>query len=107
MVVVALIITLMVGPFSGTATTTAIGALSYAAMRSIGLPPVTCCVAFLFLTSNEGCTPPQAAPIYIASGIAGLDDPAVIFKDLLLHYALPVIVISLLIMAGIIPIIGA
>ena len=107
-IVVAVIITLMVGPFSGTATTTAIGALSYAAMRSIGgLPPVTCCVAFLFLTSNEGCTPPQAAPIYIASGIAGLDDPAKIFKDLLFHYALPVIVISILIMLEIIPIIGA
>lgn len=106
-IVVTVIITLMVGPFSGTATTTAIGALSYAALRSIGLPPVTCCVAFLFLTSNEGCTPPQAAPIYIASGIAGLDDPAKIFKNLLFHYALPVIIISILIMLEIIPIIGA
>ena len=107
MIVVAVVLTLMVAPFSGTATTTAMGAMCYAALRSIGLPPVTCCVVFLFLISNEGCTPPQAAPIYIASGIAGLDDPAKIFKNLLFHYALPVIVISMLIMLQIIPVIGA
>ena len=106
MVVVAAVVTLMVGPFSGTATTTAIGALCYAALRSIGMSPVASCVTFLFLNSNEGCTPPQAAPIYIASGIAGLEDPGRIYKPLILHYAFPVIVISLLIMLGVIPIIG-
>ena len=105
--VVATALTLMVAPFSGTATTTAMGAMCYAALRSIGLAPVTCCVVFLFLISNEGCTPPQAAPIYIASGIAGLEDPAKIFKNLLFHYALPVIIISMLIMLRVIPIIGA
>lgn len=107
MVVVAIVLTLMVAPFSATATTTALGALCYAALRSIGLSPVTCCVTFLFLISNEGCTPPQAAPIYIASGIAGLEDPARIFKNLLFHYATPVIIISMLIMLRVIPIIGA
>ena len=107
MIVVAIVLTLMVAPFSGTATTTAMGAMCYAALRSIGLAPVTCCVVFLFLISNEGCTPPQAAPIYIASGIAGLEDPAKIFKNLLFHYALPVIIISMLIMLRVIPIIGA
>ena len=94
MIVVAIVLTLMVAPFSGTATTTAMGAMCYAALRSIGLAPVTCCVVFLFLISNEGCTPPQAAPIYIASGIAGLEDPAKIFKNLLFHFHMAVITMT-------------
>lgn len=106
-IMIAVICSLMVGPFTGTASTTALGALSYAALRSIGLAPVACCVAFLFLVSNEGCIPPNSAPIYIASGISGLNEPSKIFKNLLLHYALPVVLIAILIMLGIIPIIGA
>ncbi len=105
--VVALLTSLMVGPFTGTATTTAIGSMAYAALRSLGLAPVACCVAFLNLISNEGCIPPNSAPIYIASGISGLDDPARIFKNLILHYALPVVLIAILIMLGILPVIGA
>lgn len=104
---IAVITTLMVGPFTGTASTTALGALSYAALRSIGLAPVAACVAFLFLVSNEGCIPPNSAPIYIASGISGLDEPSKIFKNLLLHYAFPVVLLAILIMMGILPVIGA
>ncbi len=104
---IAVVTTLMVGPFTGTASTTALGALSYAALRSIGLAPVACCVAFLFLVSNEGCIPPNSAPIYIASGISGLNEPSRIFKNLLLHYALPVVLIAVLIMLGIFPVVGA
>lgn len=106
-IMIAVICSLMVGPFTGTASTTALGALSYAALRSIGLNPVACCVAFLFLVSNEGCIPPNSAPIYIASGISGLNEPSKIFKNLLFHYALPIVLIAILIMLGIIPIIGA
>ena len=104
---IAVITTLMVGPFTGTASTTALGALSYAALRSIGLAPVACCVAFLFLVSNEGCIPPNSAPIYIASGISGLNEPSRIFRNLLLLYALPVVLMAILIMLGIFPIVGA
>lgn len=104
---IAVITSLMVGPFTGTAATTALGSLVYAALRSTGLAPVACCVAFLFLVSNEGCIPPNSAPIYIASGISGLDEPSRIFKNLLFLYALPVILIAILIMMGIFPVIGA
>lgn len=104
---IAVLTSLMVGPFTGTATTTALGALAYTALRSIGLAPVAACVAFLFLISNEGCIPPNSAPIYIASGIASLDEPALIFKNLLLHYALPVVVLAIMIMMGVLPIVGA
>lgn len=103
---IAVVASLMVGPFTGTATTTALGTLSYTALRSIGVSPVASCVAFLFLVSNEGCIPPNSAPIYIASGISGLNEPSRIFKNLLFHYALPVVLIAMLIMLGFIPVIG-
>lgn len=106
-VIIGVLVTLMVGPFSGTATTSALGAAVYAALRAIGLPPVVCCVAFLNLISNEGAIPPNAAPLYIASGISGLDDPSKIFKPILLFYVIPTMLIAMLIMARIIPIIGA
>lgn len=105
-IAIAALTSLMVGPFTGTATTTAIGALSFSALTSIGLAPVAACTAFLNLTSNEGCIPPNSAPIYIASGISGLENPGSIFKPLLFHYALPTILIAILIMLGIIPVFG-
>ena len=54
-----------------------------------------------------GCIPPNSAPIYIASGISGLNEPSRIFKNLLFHYALPVVLIAILIMLGIFPVVGA
>lgn len=104
---IAVLVTLLAGPFSATAATTAVGAICYSALVSIGVPPVAACVSFLLLVSNEGCVPPNSAPIFIASGIAGLDNPGSIFKDLFLHYAIPVIVISVLIMLRAFPVIGA
>ena len=71
------------------------------------LPPVICCVAFLNLIPNEGAIPPNAAPLYIASGISGLEDPSRIFKPILLYFVLPTAFIAVLIMLKIIPVIGA
>lgn len=104
---IALLMTLMVGPFSATASTTAMGAVCYSALVSIGVSPLAACTAFLLLASNEGCVPPNSAPIYIASGIAGLDEPFKTFKNLLLHYTLPVVLIAILIMCKILPVFGA
>lgn len=102
--IVALLISMMVGPFTATATTTAVGAVAYMALRSIGVDPATSCVAILMLVSNEGCMPPNSAPVYIASGIAGLENPVSIFKNLILHFAIPMVVIAMLVIAGIIPV---
>lgn len=106
MIVVCVIITAMVGPFNSTGTTTALGAVSYAALRSVGLSPVTSAVAFINLVSNQACVPPNSAPIYIACGIAEVDEPMKIFKDLVIYYALPEVIIVFLIMIKLIPVIG-
>jgi len=104
---VCIIITMMVGPFNATATTTAMGLVSYSALRSIGLSPVTCAVAFINLVSNQSCVPPNSAPIYIACGIADVQEPMKIFKDLVIYYAFPEVIIVLLVLLKIIPIVGA
>ena len=103
---IALLISMMVGPFSGTATTTALGSVGYLALRSIGISPAVACTVFLILVSNEGCIPPNSGPIFIASGISGLDKPSRIFKPLIFHYAIPTVLIAVLIAVGIIPTLG-
>lgn len=94
---------MMVGPFTGTATTTAIGSVGYLALRSIGAAPAVACTVLLIMFSNEGCVPPNSAPVYIASGIAELDDPALTFSKLILHFALPTTLLAALMALGIIP----
>lgn len=102
-VIVAVLITMMVGPFTATATISAVGSVAYMALRSIDIAPAVACVSILILVSNEGCMPPNSAPLYIASGIAGLERPVTIFKNLILHFAIPAILIAFLVMFGIIP----
>jgi TRAP-type C4-dicarboxylate transport system permease large subunit len=106
MALICLVITAMVGPFNATGTTTALGAVSYAALRSVGLPPVVAAVCFINLVSNQSCVPPNSAPIYIACGIAEVNNPMKIFKTLLLYYAIPEVIIVFLVMLKIIPVYG-
>lgn len=103
-IAISILITFMVGPFTGTAATTAIGSIGYIALRSIGLAPSVACTVLLLLFSNEGCIPPNSAPIYIACGISELEDPSKIFKNLIFLYALPTIILAILISLKIIPI---
>lgn len=102
---IAVLITMMVGPFTGTATTTAVGSVGFIALTSIGLAPAVACTVLLILFSNEGCIPPNSAPIYISCGISGIDNPSVIFKPLIFLYAAPTILIAMLIALKIIPLI--
>lgn len=107
MIGVCIVITMMVGPFNATGTTTALGEASYAALRSVGLPTVTAAVCFINLVSNQSCIPPNSAPIYIACGIAEVEEPIKLFKDLIVYYAVPEVLIVLLVMFGVVPVLGA
>lgn len=100
---IALLSTMMVGPFTGTATTTAIGSIAYLALRSINVEPSVACSVLLILFSNEGCIPPNSAPLYISCGISGLENPASTFKNLIFAYAIPAIIFAILMALGIIP----
>lgn len=101
--VVGLLVVLVAGPLTATATIAAIGPVGFTTLVAAGASPVTAGVAILVFASTEGASPPGAAPIYIASGIAGVD-PGRTFLPLIRWYVVPVLLIGALIAAGVLPV---
>lgn len=104
--IIGYVIALAAGPMNATSTTVSLGPVAYSAMVSVGVPPVTAIVAYLIFASTEGASPPMSSPIFVSSGIAGLDDVSVMFKPLIFHYCIPVVFVGVLVAMGILPIIG-
>jgi TRAP-type C4-dicarboxylate transport system permease large subunit len=101
-VVVGLLITIVAAPLTGTATIAAVGGVAFSALTAAGASPAVAATAVLVFASTEGASPPGAAPIYIASGIADVD-PARTFGRLLLWFVAPTLAIGVLIATGILP----
>ena len=101
--IIGLLIVLVAGPLSGTATVTAIGMVAFSALVAAGVDPVIAVVAILMFASTEGASPPSSAPIFIASGIAGAQ-PEKTFIPLIVYYVVPIFLIGYLIAMGILPI---
>lgn len=107
----AFVLTLIVGvivlaaaaPLTSTATMVAVGSVAFTALVSAGISPTLAAVAVLMFASTEGASPPGAAPIYIASGIAGVD-PTRTFVPLLLWYVVPTLLITTLVAIGFLPV---
>ena len=81
----------------------AIGSVAFSALLHAGVEPAVAAAVILIFSSTEGATPPGAAPIFIACGIANVD-PVKTFVPLILWYVLPIMVIAILIALGILPI---
>ncbi len=99
---VGILIVIVASPLTGTATIAAIGGVAFSALTAAGASPATAATAVLIFASTEGASPPGAAPIYIASGIAGVD-PARTFVRLILWFVLPVLAIGVLVATGALP----
>ncbi|MEO3752288.1 TRAP transporter large permease subunit [Streptomyces sp. B6B3] len=99
---VGILIVVVASPLTGTATIAAIGGVAFSALTAAGASPATAATAVLIFASTEGASPPGAAPIYIASGIAGVD-PARTFVRLILWFVLPVLAIGVLVAVGALP----
>ncbi len=99
---VGLLIVVVSAPLTGTATVAAVGGVSFSALLAVGVNPVAAAVAILIFASTEGASPPGAAPIYIASGIAGVD-PARLFLRLIVWFVLPILLIGVLVATGLLP----
>ena len=99
---VGVLITLVGGPLTSTATIASIGAVGFSALVGVGVVPATAAAVILIFASTEGASPPGAAPIYISCGIADVD-PASTFVPLILYYVLPIIAVGALIAFGILP----
>ena len=101
-ILVGVLVTVIGGPLTSTATVVAIGSVSFSALIYAGVDPATAAAVILIFSSTEGATPPGAAPIFIACGIANVD-PVKTFVPLILYYVLPILVIGVLIATGLLP----
>lgn len=100
---VALLVVLVAGPLSSTATLSAIGMVAFAALVSVGVEPLLAAVAILMFASTEGSSPPASGSIFIAAALAGAE-PEKTFMPLILYYVIPVLILGWLVGMGILPI---
>ncbi|WP_172652804.1 TRAP transporter large permease subunit [Rhodococcus opacus] len=99
---VGILVMLVAAPLTSTATIAAIGPVAFATLVSAGVPPAIAAGCVLVFSSTEGASPPGAPPIYVASGIAGID-PSKTFKPLIIYYVIPVLFIGVFMAIGYIP----
>ena len=104
--IIGFVIALVAGPLNATSTTVSLGPVAYSAMVAVGVSPVTAIVSFLIFASTEGASPPMSSPIFVSSSIAGVEDVSVMFKALIFHYVIPIVLVGALISMGFLPIIG-
>lgn len=101
--VVVVLIALIAGPLSSTATVSAIGQVSMLSMIAVGVDPVLAITVVLVAASTEGSSPPASAPIFIASGIVKAK-PESTFVPLIVYYLAPILIMAVLVGVGILPV---
>jgi TRAP-type C4-dicarboxylate transport system permease large subunit len=101
--IVGVIVVAVAIPLTASATMAAIGPVAVSSLAEAGVPAATACVAVLIFASTEGASPPSGAPIYVASGIAGVN-PARTFAPLVGYYCLPILLIGAAVATGVLPI---
>ncbi len=105
-IVVGVVIVLVAGPLNTTSTVAAVGPVAFAALTAAGIPPHVAFAAILVWASSEGCSPPGAAPLYVAAGIAEIN-PVRIFVPVVLYYLLPTLLFGVLMAVGVLWLPGA
>ncbi|WP_444963308.1 TRAP transporter large permease subunit [Nocardiopsis sp. M1B1] len=104
-VAVGLVIALVAGPLSSTATLTAVGQISFLALVGVGVDPLLAVIAILVFASTEGASPPASGSIFVAAGLTGAR-PESTFLPLIVYYMIPIFLIGCLIGWGVLPVFG-
>ena len=104
-ILTCIMIALVAGPLSAVATTAAVGQVAYSIFVGAGVHPIAAVAAFMICISTEGASPPSSSPIFISCGLAGVEDPKVIFRPLITDYVLPLLGVATLVAIGLLPII--
>lgn len=99
---VGLLVVLVAGPLSSTATLTSIGLIAFSALLSVGVPPLQAVVAILVFASTEGASPPASGSIFIAAGLAE-SQPEDTFYTLIKFFVVPITLIGWMIAMGFLP----
>ena len=100
--IVGLLVVLVAGPLSSTATLTSIGLIAFSALLSVGVSPLPAAVAILVFASTEGASPPASGSIFIASGLTD-SRPEKTFIPLIKYFVVPITAIGWLIAMEFLP----
>ncbi|WP_026930057.1 TRAP transporter large permease subunit [Glycomyces tenuis] len=98
--IVGALIIVVAGPLSTTGTIAAVGGVGYAALTAVGVAPAAAYAAVLIWGASESASPPGAAPLYVAAGIAEVN-PAKTFKPVIMYYLIPTFLLGVLMAVGI------
>ncbi|MGJ7919286.1 TRAP transporter large permease subunit [Neobacillus sp. LXY-4] len=99
---VGVLVVLVAGPLSSTATLTSIGLISFTALLSVGVSPLPAVVSILVFASTEGASPPASGSIFIASGLTETN-PEKTFYPLIKYFVVPIAIIGWFIAMGYLP----
>lgn len=99
---IGLLVVLVAGPLSSTATLTSIGLISFSALISVGVAPLAAVVAILVFASTEGASPPASGSIFIAAGLTE-SAPEKTFYPLIKYFVIPITFLGWLIAMGLLP----
>ena len=99
---VGLLVVLVAGPLSSTATLTSIGLIAFSALLSVGVPALQAVVAILVFASTEGASPPASGSIFIAAGLTE-SRPEDTFDTLIKFFVIPITLLGWLIAIGFLP----
>lgn len=86
--IVGIIVIVVAGPLSTTATIAAVGGVAYSALTAVGVPAHFAYAAIIQWAASESCSPPGAAPLYVAAGIAEVD-PVKTFRPVIVYFLIP------------------
>ena len=103
LIVVYVLVAVVAGPLSSTATLTAVGVVGHAILVGVGFDPLTTAAALLMISSTEGASPPASGALFVACGLTECDPPK-IYLPLIGWFVAPIVVMGCLVAVGILPV---
>lgn len=103
LIVVYVLVAVVAGPLSSTATLTAVGVVGHAILVGVGFDPLTTAAALLMISSTEGASPPASGALFVACGLTECDPPK-IYLPLIGWFVVPIVLLGCLVAVGILPV---
>lgn len=101
--VILILIAVVAGPLSSTATLTSVGLISHSILVAAGMDPLCAAAAILMVASTEGASPPASGALFVACGLTECDPPK-IYIPLIVWFVVPIVALASLVCFGILPI---
>lgn len=102
-IVILVLIAIVAGPLSSTATLTSVGLIAHSILVSAGMDPLCAAAAILMVASTEGASPPASGALFVACGLTECDPPK-IFMPLIVWFVVPIVALAAFVCFGILPV---